>query len=246
MEFITEWGMIAGFAGLALGTFFYLFREIISKKIFPKLTKKQSFTLLVLFMVLVWILSITSIILYYSYNQKTAQLTIFITDVHNNVVLENEGKINSSIGNSSLNTTIGENGRVNFSDIPIHYIGDTIKIGIDAENWEIADNSKVYIFSGEPIHVTVKQDVRLGIIKGVVRSRDGQQFIKNAIVKINSDTVIYSDTFGIFKILLPERMRIKDVNDSYMLTVSKKGYKTKTQYFVPKSTEAEIRLEKIN
>lgn len=47
-------GKIAGIGGIALGVFLLLFRDIIQKKIFPQLTKKQAFHLLVLISILVW------------------------------------------------------------------------------------------------------------------------------------------------------------------------------------------------
>ncbi len=46
---------------MALGVFLLLFRDIIQKKIFPQLTKKQGFQLLILVAVLVWTLAIAGI-----------------------------------------------------------------------------------------------------------------------------------------------------------------------------------------
>ncbi|MDX2361890.1 MAG: hypothetical protein QNK23_13860 [Crocinitomicaceae bacterium] len=66
MDFIKEWGMIAGIAGIGLGVFVVLFRNILSKKIFPKLTKKQSLIVLLCIMVMTWLLAIFSIWMYYS------------------------------------------------------------------------------------------------------------------------------------------------------------------------------------
>ena len=236
--------MIAGFAGLALGTFLYLFRVVISKKIFPQLTKKQSYIILILFMVLVWSISLLSIVLYFSNNHSTTQLTVFVTDTKGNVVLEHEGRINIPLGNRPLNEVIGANGRTNFPDITAENKGDTIQIGLDAEGWEIADGNNTFLFTGKPIHLKVKRDNTLGIIKGVVKSRDGQEFIEGALVRINTDTAVLTDALAIFKIVLTEKMRVKKETDSYLLTVSMEGYKTKTQYYYPKSSDAEIRLDK--
>ena len=46
-------GQIAGIGGLALGVFLLLFRDLLRKRIFPRLTKKQGFRLLSLIAVLV-------------------------------------------------------------------------------------------------------------------------------------------------------------------------------------------------
>ncbi len=54
-------GQIAGIGGLALGVFLILYREVIRKSIFPNLTKKQGFQLLVLIVILVWSIAVIGI-----------------------------------------------------------------------------------------------------------------------------------------------------------------------------------------
>lgn len=179
-----------------------------------------------------------------SWNEnKKLQLTVFVTDKDGNVVLENEGRLNIPLGNRSLNEIIGSKGRTNFPDITTDNKGDTILIGLEAENWEIIDGKNEFIFNGEPIRLMVKKDNRLSIIKGTVKSRDGQEFVEGALIRINSDTSVVSNTLGIFKIELPEEMSVSKKTDSYLLTISKSGFKVKTQYHYPLSSDAEIRLE---
>ncbi|MFC1577649.1 hypothetical protein ACFL36_01430 [Thermodesulfobacteriota bacterium] len=55
-------GAIAGIGGLSLGVFIILFREIIRKQIFPTLTKKQAYRLIIILSILIWSLSIIGII----------------------------------------------------------------------------------------------------------------------------------------------------------------------------------------
>lgn len=176
---------------------------------------------------------------------KHQQLTVYVTDIHGNVVLEQEGELHIPVGNRPLNAQIGEDGRTNFGDILAEHLGKTITIGLKAEGWEIVGNNNKFIFTGEPIHLIIQPDNSLGTIKGNVRSRDGQKFLADAAVRINTDTIIYSDKNGLFNIILPHKMRIKDNDRSYLLTISKEGYKTKDQYYNPKSSEAEIRLEEL-
>lgn len=171
------------------------------------------------------------------------QLTVFVTDTKGNVVLEHEGELNTSIGNRPMRETIGEDGRTNFGDILPEYLGDTITIGFKAEGWEIVDDKKNFVFSGAPIRLTVKKDEGLGTIKGVVRTRDGQGFISGALIRINTDTTVLTNNMGIFKIVLPEKMRVTSASESYDLIISKKGYKTIDRYYFPESNP-EIRLEK--
>jgi len=171
------------------------------------------------------------------------QLTVFVTNTKGNVVLEHEGRLNASLGNRSLNEVIGANGRTNFPDITADKKGDTITIGLQAEGWEIiGDNT--FVFTGEPIQLKVKKDDSLGVVKGIVKSRDGQEFIEGAKIMIGVDTAVFSRQDGTFKILLPENMRVKKDTDGYRLTASKAGYKTFTDDYYPKSADAELRLEK--
>lgn len=178
-------------------------------------------------------------------SEKVHQLTVFVTDTNGNVVLENKGRLNIPIGNRALNAPIGFNGKTNFPDITSDNLGDTITIGLDVKGWEIVDDKNTFIFTGEPIHLKVKKDDSLGIIKGAVKSRNGQEFISGASIRVNSDTIILTDSLGFFKITLPEDLQVNKETDSYLLTVSKDGYKMKTQPYFPKSSDAEIRLEKI-
>jgi len=66
------------------------------------------------------------------------------------------------------------------------------------------------VFDGESKKLKVKKDNSLGIIKGTVKTRDGQEFIANAEIRINSDTIIYSDANGSFKVVLPEDMQVSN------------------------------------
>lgn len=177
---------------------------------------------------------------------RPLQLTVFVTDTQGNPALEQEGRLHIPIGNRALNEIIGANGRTNFGDITVDNKGDSIVIGLEAEGWEISDGKNTFEFTGEPIQLIVKRDNSLRIVKGVVKSRDGQSFISDALVRINTDTIIRTDEFGVFRVVLPPQMSVKEVEDRYLLTVSKEGYETVTQYYSPQSSDAEIRLVKTN
>lgn len=61
-EMIKIVGQIAGIGGISIGVFLILFREVIRKKIFSKLTKKQGFKIIVLFLIFVWSIAIVGIV----------------------------------------------------------------------------------------------------------------------------------------------------------------------------------------
>ena len=62
MEILQKLGTIAGIAGIGLGVFVILFREVIRKSIFPNLTKVQGYKLLRLILVLTWTIAILGIL----------------------------------------------------------------------------------------------------------------------------------------------------------------------------------------
>lgn len=213
----------------------------------PKVKKYESRKYLIFVLVCLLFLLIGLTWCVYSANIKNGefQLTIFVADNQGNVVLENEGRLNIPLGNRSLNEIIGANGRTNFPDITTKNKGDTILIGLEADGWKIADGHNTFVFTGEPIHLIVEKDGNLGKIVGEVRTRDGQETIEGARVQINSDTVIVTDSLGLFKILLPEKMQVEKETDGYRLTVNKEGFRTQTQYHYPNSSDAMIWLIKL-
>jgi len=56
-ELLKTLGQIAGIGGLSLGVLLLLFRDVIQKQIFSTLTKQQSYKLIVLFLILVWLIA---------------------------------------------------------------------------------------------------------------------------------------------------------------------------------------------
>jgi hypothetical protein len=61
VELVKTVGQIAGIGGISLGVFLLLFREIISKSIFPTLKKDHAYRLLFLIAVLVWSVAVIGI-----------------------------------------------------------------------------------------------------------------------------------------------------------------------------------------
>ena len=241
MEFIKD--NIVTIIGIIINLIILLFKKKLSTvQIFSRLNQKQTFKILNSILIIITFIILTVIIL--PHLNSKLQLTVFVTDTNNNVVLEQEGRINLSLGNRSLNETIGINGRVNFPDILKSCYGDSVIIGLDAKGWEIEGKNK-FIFNGNPIYIKIKKDNSLGIINGIVKSWDGQQFINHASVLINTDTIVFTNSYGVFRIILPENMRVENEIDVYHLTISKEGYKTRTQYYSPNSSDFEIRLEKL-
>lgn len=151
--------------------------------------------------------------------EKVLQLTVFVVDDKGNVAIENEGRLNIPLGNRSLNAPIGADGRTNFGDIPSNLVGDSITIGIDAEDWRVKNGANRFLFIDEPIQLVVENTFSTNILKGSVVEKETGLPIDNALLSINNDTTITSDENGAFRILLPT-----PEDEMYQIRVYKKGY----------------------
>ena len=61
-QLVSTLAQIAGIGGAALGVFLLVFRDVIRKNVFPQLTKRQGFQLLILALVLTWSVAIAGIL----------------------------------------------------------------------------------------------------------------------------------------------------------------------------------------
>lgn len=65
-------GGIAGIGGIALGVFLLLFRDVIRRKIFPKLTRAQGYRVILVFMVLTWSVAIFGVAAWWKNSSRVA------------------------------------------------------------------------------------------------------------------------------------------------------------------------------
>ncbi|MFM9950137.1 MAG: carboxypeptidase regulatory-like domain-containing protein [Saprospiraceae bacterium] len=180
--------------------------------------------------------------LFPSGNDEPLQLTVFVQGIDGKTIdeLQNNGKIIVDFGNDRRDPIIGENGRTNLGEIPKRFLGKKIPIVLQAEGYEKTNPAEQYTLTGEPIYITVQRDNSLGLIRGIVKNRTGDQFIAGALVMIDQDTTTTTDSLGRFRLLMPPNKH----KDTYLLTVTKDGYQPGEDYYKPKSTPTEIRLDK--
>lgn len=76
-EILKTVGKVAGIGGIAIGTFLILFREVIRKNIFSKLTKADTYLLMRWIILLVWSVAIAGIIAYV-YSSRLNQSGVLI------------------------------------------------------------------------------------------------------------------------------------------------------------------------
>ncbi|MGA2406836.1 MAG: SUMF1/EgtB/PvdO family nonheme iron enzyme [Bacteroidales bacterium] len=80
VELFKVAGTIAGLAGIVLIVFFLLFKEIIRKNIFPKMTKRQAYRVVIIILFLIWSLAIF-VISAWVYKSKMIQNNLSMNEV---------------------------------------------------------------------------------------------------------------------------------------------------------------------
>ncbi len=243
MGFIKEWGMIAGFAGLALGAVVFLFREVIRKKIFSKLSKQQSFTILLVVMVLITGLSVYSINLYFSNESDgRGQLTVLVHGENgkDDVVLPNRGEVKLIYGDAIVLEKINDKGEATFKQLPAEFFDEKATVEIlfsdpEGEPYSVAYPDSVYHLTA---HQYIPLEVRLaGLheIKGIVKDFETGEFIDSARVSIlGAET--YSNEFGEYFLTIPTELQ----KQFQTIRAMKKGYNAVELTDIPTQTENEL------
>jgi hypothetical protein len=172
------------------------------------------------------------------------QLTVYVYDgddsLHAVKQLEGVGTLIVDFRNDRRSPKIGERGRTNMGEIPADFANRRIPISLDAEDYEPAFPNKTYLMNGEPVYFKVNEKDTYRIIEGTVRDSLTKEFLPGAKIIVDGESTL-SDSLGHFKLTMPKG---KEQTLRYDMTVTKTGYQTQTVFYVPKSTKAEIRLEK--
>jgi|GEM_PF-1014737 len=178
-------------------------------------------------------------------SDDSMQLTVYVQDVEGKPVpeLQNIGHVIVRFDNDLRDPVIGENGRTNIGEIPVKFQEQEIEVVLVAGGWEPVEPNKKYKMDGKPVYLNVKRDDKLGWVQGIVKNRDGSQFIAGAMVMVDNDTTVITDSLGRFKLQLPEK-KFKESYLRYLITVKKDGYVPKTDLYKPMSSPLEVRLNK--
>jgi hypothetical protein len=92
-ELLKTLGQILGIAGVALGVFFLLFREIIRKAIFPTLKKDDAYKLLRLISVLIWSVAVIGIGAWTWGDRKAGASSVTTTGAQSPIVQDTKGDV---------------------------------------------------------------------------------------------------------------------------------------------------------
>jgi len=175
-----------------------------------------------------------------AHSDSSLQLTVYVQTADGKPVseLQNKGKIFVDFGNDRRGPLIGENGRTNLGEIPEKFKSQQVPIIFQADGYESVDPDKKYVMDGKPVYIYVEQDNRLGLVQGIVKDRTGEHFISSALVMVDNDAVLITDSLGRFHLQLPKAKQ----RERYLITVNKEGYKSWSDFYIPKTGSMEIRI----
>ncbi|WP_026451294.1 carboxypeptidase-like regulatory domain-containing protein [Aequorivita capsosiphonis] len=244
-SFITEWGKIAGLAGLALGVFLILFREVIRKNIFATLTKKQSYTIIILILVLVWSISVYSIYLYNNEggpSGNSSQVTVLVHGEKgkDQLVLPNRGRVKLIYGDANVVETINNKGEATFKQVPPAFFEKDATVEIlftdpEGEPYRAKNPDSVYMLTkGKYISLEVKL-FGLNNLRGVVRDFETGEPVDSVRVSILG-LETFSNQYGEYTLDIPKEQQRK----FQTVRALKKGYQPFELSKVPVQTDDEL------
>lgn len=244
-SFIAEWGKIAGLAGLALGVFLILFREVIRKNIFASLTKKQSYTIIILILILVWSISVYAIYLYNmgeSDSGDSSQVTVLVHGEKgkDELVLPNRGKVKLIYGDASVIETINNKGEATFKQVPPAFFEENATVEIlfldpEGEPYRAKNPDSLYsLTKGKYISLGVKL-YGLNSLRGVVKNFETGEPVDSVRVSVLG-TETFSNQYGEYMLDIPKEQQRK----FQTVRALKEGYQPFELSNVPVQTEDEL------
>lgn len=134
------------------------------------------------------------------------------------------GELIVYLGNKEEKKAVLPNQEIVLKKIPAGYSQAKVAVRLKAGNWKLAADS---VMLAETVNLDIVPDGSLATIQGNVRNSIGN-IVEGCKIGIDTDTVVYSNREGVFKIRLPYSMQKKQ----YLLTISKEGFETqKLDYF---------------
>lgn len=127
---------------------------------------------------------------------------------------------------------------VTFPGIPASFRGNKIALHYESPGFNNIDTS--FEFIENHFVLPIWRDNSLGLIQGIVKDRSGEKLIAGAMIIIDNHSSVYTDSIGFFRLQIsPDKQ-----SNTYLLTVNKKGFKSKSEYFKPNAGPIEIRLDR--
>jgi hypothetical protein len=131
---------------------------------------------------------------------------------------------------------IHDNGQNVFTEVT----SDSISIGIDdKEGYQLKNYKNTYFVSDKPIYVEITKSEATRLLKGVIKDDKGN-LLEGVEIATLGETAL-SEKTGYFELKIPD----DKLQNAYPLTLSKKGYGTINETYIPESQIPEYRLKKV-
>ncbi len=148
-------------------------------------------------------------------------------------------KIVADFGGRREVAKVGDNGQNIFAEIPPSFYGKKVGVGLSGtEGYVLTFPDSIYLLNSEPIYVAVALGDNTRMIKGVVKTTSGN-FLEGVEVTTVGESVL-TNAKGYFELKIPTEKQ----QPTYPLTLTKKGFQTDSETYIPQSQTAEFRLKK--
>lgn len=148
-------------------------------------------------------------------------------------------KIVADFGGRREVAKVGDNGQNIFAEIPPSFYGKKVGVGLSGtEGYVLRFPDSTYLLNSEPIYVAVALGDNTRMIKGVVKTTSGN-FLEGVAVTTVGESVL-TNANGYFELKIPTEKQ----QPTYPLTLTKKGFQTASETYIPQSQTAEFRLKK--
>jgi hypothetical protein len=227
---------VGGLATVGVFLFWALYQRWLSLPIFARLTKRQTFTLMVMFLFLTFIAFGLCIYAYVQTRNDTFSLTVYVhgSAGTSDMILRNSGTVVLDLGSDRRREPIEDKGQAYFPGIPSSFQGQEVPVSIDAEGFELTVPDQKYRLDRNDLYLLVHR--KSGHVSGWVQD-DKSQPVVGAVVTIGTNT-IFTDASGHFQLSIPGDQLNKDL----LMQVMAQGFKLSREEVVPNANETTITL----
>ena len=175
MEMESFWKEAFTVGGIAtIGAFicWSISKIVLALPIFPKLTKRQSFTLLMTIVIsafFIFGLGAWTVIPSLMTAKTTFPLTVYVHGENGpgDMILKNTGYVLVDVGSDRRKEAIDDKGKASFLEIPANFRGKDVTVALEADGFELAKPDQKYRLDSNEVYVLA--DKKAGQITGWVQ-----------------------------------------------------------------------------
>lgn len=188
----------------------------------------------ILFSLLVVSIIITTYVLTRPYNATLFLKPKATLKISDDYPIFEKGTLSLFVNGEEITKEVLSNGEVDFSNLEYNTKNEWVKASYKGNYWKLEKDS---ILLEKQRNIDVVPDGSLATVFGNILDENGKA-IPNAKIQIDTDTLVYSNKIGVFKIDLPVKMQ----KQKYLLSTSKEGYKVSRENYSPKSGRIDVLL----